>query len=146
MQAELMTETLNFDLNPLSKITVGSLEDLGYEVNIENADAYGESDVNASCRCDRRRRSLFFKLPPWFPNPFQARPIGRQQSGPDKPQLSEELRQYAVDYGSKLLEARSKVTEDSDNGVVEYIGSRFVSVWMREGDNFFSVDVWRDGP
>ena len=139
-----MTETLDFDLNPLSKVTVGSLEDLGYEVNLDNADAYGESDVDASCLCDRRR-NLFFKLPSWFPNPFQARPIGRQ-SGPDKPQLSEELRQYAVDYGTKLLEERSTVSADASNGVVDYIGNRFVSVWMRQGDDIFSVDVWRDGP
>lgn len=37
---ELMTGFLNLGLNPLSRLTVGSLEDLGYAVNYTAADAY----------------------------------------------------------------------------------------------------------
>ena len=37
---ELMTEFINFRENPLSRITAASMGDLGYEVNVDAADAY----------------------------------------------------------------------------------------------------------
>jgi hypothetical protein len=43
LESELMTPTLNTQaVNPLSKITVGSLSDLGYRVNLAAADNFGD--------------------------------------------------------------------------------------------------------
>jgi hypothetical protein len=39
----------------MSRITVGSLEDLGYKVNYNGAELYGVEDINPSCLCKNRR-------------------------------------------------------------------------------------------
>jgi hypothetical protein len=39
-QTELMTGWIDAGTNPLSRVTIGSLEDLGYQVNMSAADAY----------------------------------------------------------------------------------------------------------
>ncbi|MBE9160343.1 hypothetical protein IQ265_26500 [Nodosilinea sp. LEGE 06152] len=43
---ELMTGSLNAGLNPLSRITTASLEDLGYVVNVSAADSYSPTGSN----------------------------------------------------------------------------------------------------
>jgi hypothetical protein len=53
---ELMTGYLNAGVNPLSKITVGSLEDLGYSVNYAAADPYVLNSRQAAI--DARRLQL----------------------------------------------------------------------------------------
>ena len=55
---ELMTPRISAAavLNPLSKVTVGSLEDIGYSVDYQAADKYKSENLDATCRCPRRRR------------------------------------------------------------------------------------------
>ena len=36
---------------PISRVTVGSLDDMGYEVDYDQADPFSASDLNPSCRC-----------------------------------------------------------------------------------------------
>ena len=45
MQDELMTPAISGNSQPLSSITVGALEDLGYTVDYNMADAYGSADL-----------------------------------------------------------------------------------------------------
>ena len=50
---ELMTPLTNGDMK-LSRLTVATLEDLGYLVNYDGADSFSAADLDASCRCNRR--------------------------------------------------------------------------------------------
>jgi hypothetical protein len=69
---ELMTGFLNADVNPLSRLTVASLQDMGYQVNYDAADPYaipsrlevlmlgitGELNYNQCRMCGHRRRGV----------------------------------------------------------------------------------------
>lgn len=44
---ELMTGYLNSGSNPMSRLTIGSLQDLGYSVDYARADAYSASTINS---------------------------------------------------------------------------------------------------
>jgi len=58
MPTELMTGFLNLEeTNLLSTITVGSFEDLGYEVDYSAADPYTRDDISPHCRCDLGKRT-----------------------------------------------------------------------------------------
>jgi Leishmanolysin len=55
MGRELMTGFANPGAtNPLSRITIGSLDDMGYDVDYTRADPYGAANLNSACRCGRR--------------------------------------------------------------------------------------------
>ena len=43
---------------PISRMTIGSLDDMGYQVNYAEADPFSGADMNPSCRCDYNRRML----------------------------------------------------------------------------------------
>jgi hypothetical protein len=86
---ELMTPAAGSDL-PLSRITIGGLADLGYEVDFDQADAYDRSNVNPKCICD--------------PGLFR----GRQRKLPSLAtnttrKLSDESLAIAMDYGRMQL-------------------------------------------
>ena len=55
-QGELMTGYLNTSV-ALSRLSVASMEDLGYGVRYEGADPYDSSQLSPKCRCDGRRRA-----------------------------------------------------------------------------------------
>ena len=48
---ELMTTELDTGSNPLSRITIGGVADLGYIVDFTNAEVFTEAEVNPSCLC-----------------------------------------------------------------------------------------------
>ena len=48
--AELMTGYLNDGVNPLSRLSVASLADLGYQVDVTQADAYSPPSMLAGLR------------------------------------------------------------------------------------------------
>jgi hypothetical protein len=48
---EIMTSVLDDGANPLSRVTIGSLEDLGYTVDYSAADSY--TTFNQTCKCNR---------------------------------------------------------------------------------------------
>lgn len=41
--------------NLISEVTIGSLEDMGYDVNYSAADNFQKSDLTSACQCDNRR-------------------------------------------------------------------------------------------
>ena len=43
---------------PISRMTIGSLDDMGYQVNYAEADPFSGADMNPSCRCDYNKRML----------------------------------------------------------------------------------------
>jgi hypothetical protein len=52
-----MTPTLDFT-NALSRITIASMEDLGYEVDYSFADTFGQIELSLSCLRTCRKRNL----------------------------------------------------------------------------------------
>lgn len=40
---------------PMSRVTIGTLDDLGYEVNYDASDAFSAVDLDEGCRCDGGR-------------------------------------------------------------------------------------------
>jgi hypothetical protein len=69
MSTELMTGFINPQTqgNPLSVITIGSLMDLGYQVNFGAADAYLLPGASAALRLDDGPRVELLELPPPVP-------------------------------------------------------------------------------
>lgn len=57
LQSELMTGYLSAEVQPLSMITIGSLQDMGYSVDIYQADLFDAEDLG-SCPCDGEARAL----------------------------------------------------------------------------------------
>ena len=168
--SELMTTALNEGSNPMSRVTIGGLEDLGYDVDYTNAGAYTKEDIDPSCFCNNRKErqlrrkqksSLFdgkhgdvVLLDDLIPG--QSRRENRERR-----QLSESLRQYALNYGMQILnESASRNSwasavldvRQNDNTErrrkspkrVRFAGHYYISIIMRQGDDFFGVLVVRD--
>lgn len=55
---EIMTGFLSGDTQPISTITIGALNDIGYNVNYNNADPYGRNDMHGTCFCNRRLTNI----------------------------------------------------------------------------------------
>jgi hypothetical protein len=54
---ELMTSTLDFT-NALSRVTIASMEDLGYDVDYSYADTFGQIEISLSCLVNCPKRNL----------------------------------------------------------------------------------------
>ena len=143
LKHELMTGVLSSSVrNSLSRITIGALEDLGYQnVDYSKAEFYSALDLG-TCSC--RRRSLATSRGPLLRE-------GRRRK------LSEETIQYAYGIGLEILRQQpSNVpavvsglinsttdSESPDNNAVRYVGDRIVSVLVQEntGDDIIGVHV-----
>ena len=125
-----MSGTLNLSSNPLSRITVGNLDDMGYVVDYSNADPFTAADLDPSCVC--RRRNLR----------DEARTKTEQEP------LSDELRQYAIRKGQEILRRtrlmgiRSR-TFGRDGDAI-YVGDLGVSVLVLQGRTVHGVFVTRE--
>jgi hypothetical protein len=139
LQTELMTGYLNHGSTiPLSRITIGSLEDIGYHVNYNEADAFTRNDVSPSCLCNRRllEHGAVRYLRSTADDAEAPRPGARR--------LSEEARQVAANYGLGVLEQRSRSHHVAVPEGAEYVGDRLMAVLVKDGDSIFSVVVRRD--
>lgn len=86
---------LSQKLQPLSRITVGHFEDLGYKVNYEAADKFTKADLNQSCLCPSK--------------PPSTSAILAEVRNVMKPKLSDEGKGVATEFGrSVLLKSRTK--------------------------------------
>ena len=79
--------------NPLSRITIASLDELGYDVDYDQADAYPASLLDPSCSCNRRLNEG-----PHFSN------IGKKR----RTEAQEAATLVAIEYGKECL--RKKAT------------------------------------
>ena len=122
--------------NPVSRISIASLQDLGYTIDYSKADRFGSQDLNPACSCGVIRRSL----------------VGTRQLVYNDSQLSEELYQQAVDYGNVILTESAELYSQyvasqpigEGNELVEYVGDKVISIVVQDGDAVFSVVVVRD--
>jgi len=140
---EIMSPKLGYDekFAPVSRVTIGLLEDVGYnKPNYAAADKFGEDDLgDLSWSCKGRRQNR------------------EQSSSADEYQgvihrsLSTEKYEYAVDYGRSILEQRKLDPGEiaqyghRDGGPEEtvYVGDRMLSVLVQENDEIYSVVVSR---
>jgi len=119
-----MTGFLNRGPNPLSRLTIATLQDIGYTVDYSTADEYGVDDLNLSVcpLCNGGRR--------------QVRSVGSRQLGVDeglakRRELSDNVRIMAIEYGLACL-AKNKLPEAVENGLVEYIGDQVMAVLVED--------------
>ena len=144
MGTELMTGFLN-TTNQLSRITIASLEDLGYDVDYTNADDYTANNLNPNCRC-RRRRNLMKMAH------GEAYQFDYQISNERRRQLSDGAYNMATSYGRKILSDRqtsgSLFVNNSyiigTNPDIQYVGDKVIVVFVMENDNIFDVTVLAD--
>jgi len=147
-----MTGYINIDgANPLSRLTIATLDDLGYEVDYSQADFFSRLDIASDCRCGLRR-SLAEETRQIYPgvdDDDQSTGISQRRK------LSEEMENYAIEKGRAFLREQAKLApppplssrgeEDNDDSPT-FIGDQYVSVWVQDGDAgaVFSVTVWAD--
>ena len=146
---ELMTGTLNFEANPLSRVTIGSLQDMGYEVSYSSADEFTRADLNGTdpiCVCNRRDERQRRRL--WDGEHGDVVALGGHRSRRATAKMSVELREYAINQGLKILEQSSgggSMGGRDSNAV--YVGDKVVAVVVKDADgNYFSVVVFAPKP
>ena len=144
---ELMTGFINFNTpNPLSRMTVGALDDLGYEVDYTKADAFSRSDIPSSCYCGVRSLAATTQQVHTSSSSSTVTGIKRRR------RLSEEMENYAISRGQEFLQEQAQRVDamEGDGAGVSaeeplFIGDQFVSVWVQDDDgSIYSVDVWAD--
>ena len=114
-----MTPFTNADMK-LSRLTVATLEDLGYLVNYNGADRFSASDLPRSCRCNRR-------LGGGGDSALGARPpTQRKLSAAEVASKS-----AALTFGQEVL--RESNAEQA-TGDLRNVGSEIISVFYRVPD------------
>ena len=155
LASELMSPVADFGDNPLSRITVGWANDIGYEVNYDAADPFDSSQLGtaAGCNCNRRLQSTTSNHSHVRYLGHHASLIGSQETTSQHrgtqqtPQLSMEGYKTAMESGLTFLYERiihqgNFIRNDtSPDSKVIYVGDQFVWVYMRENDHVFSVLV-----
>jgi hypothetical protein len=133
MDTELMTGVSETGATPLSRITIGTLFDLGYKVDFSAADSYRKSDLNPNCQCRRRTAEVeYFSL---------------NETAPRR-RLSDEAYNEAWNYGMSILLERAKIYESStsmqdsnENSDVVYVGHLVISIFVEENGKGYDVIV-----
>lgn len=112
--------------NPISTLTIASLQDIGYGVDYGAADAYDGSDTTC---CFGGGASV-------------------QDDTDSLPSLSEEGRAIAIAYGKQVLNENALSVSDGDDiGIseeLEYAADKVVSILFEEGGQIFEVVVQSD--
>ena len=121
---------------PLSRITIGSLLDMGYQVDFSVADNFTAQDLGICPPCTDQRRRL------------DAPYVGTRQllvgDNISSSQLSESMREYATDYGRSILNREASLLGprlDYERDGIGFAGSTVVAVVVQDGDAVFSVVV-----
>ena len=133
-----MTGVLSGSFLPLSRITIASLRDQGYEVDLDAADPFDASDLGTCPPCDRRRRRA-----------VATRQLRLGDDGDSttnhRRRLSAAMEEHAVQFGQAILEANAALLSGRGpgalEGVVEFAADRVVSVVVQDGEDLFSVVV-----
>jgi hypothetical protein len=137
----------------LSRITIGSLQDLGYKVNYNKADKYTKANLGPGCTCPstRRTRRRFLAHGDTM-HLGQLRPSSDNQTtrgGAARRKISESAHQMAVEYGQSLLAKRAASYEANRNAQegtsseAVYVGHKVVSVLVYDQDEVYGVVVHR---
>lgn len=141
MGSELMTGYLSSGPSPLSRITVATLEDLGYTVDYSTADTFTSSDLDQSCVC--RRRTLMDMIH------GETHQLGLRVPGVQRRRLSDEAYNTAMAYGQAILASRKigsllAMDEMSTSPDVTYVADKVVNVLVADNGGVFDVVVRAD--
>lgn len=133
MGHEIMTGVLTAgNVQPLSAITIGSLEDLRYTVDYSEAEPI---TLHPSCDCHRRLRG-------------DKQPRALEEEKKRKLSVSPSVRAEGLAYGKALLEEGKKNKPAEIPEGMEYLGDQFVTVLLMEmvGDELVvdGIDVTAD--
>jgi Leishmanolysin len=134
--SELMTGYLNSGFNPLSRITVATLQDLGYTVDYSTADAFTRNNLNASCVC--RRRTLMDMMH------GETHQLGLRVPGVQRRRLSDEAYNAAMTYGQAILASRkfgSLLVLGDMSADVAYVADKVVNVLVADNGGFLDIVV-----
>lgn len=137
----------------LSRMTIASLEDMGYVVNYDAADDYGVEDMDASCVC---KRDVSSDLPVGgsqaanHKKAHEETTVRKLGTGASKlefkqAQLSLSGRLEAESYGRQLLQEaklRKKLIIQREGFV--YLGDQVISVLYMEKGQIYGVEVRGD--
>ena len=142
LKSEIMTGFIKSGLNPLSKITIATLDDLGYTVDYSTAESYSRNDVNSTCTCNGQRLlSDATKI-------NTAHQLGTSHKSTRRRSLSEDGYQRAVNYGQAILlqrqiERKSSLRADFAGTPDEflYVGDKVLVVFVEEEGALFDVTV-----
>ena len=140
LKHELMTGYASGKL-PMSRITVGGLEDLGYEVDYSKADDFSQSELAEECVCNGSRK--LETSDSFTRRMLKAKPTQSQK----RRKLSDEGMAIATEYGrahlAKMrLPSSSASNWRSPNGQeVQYVGDRSVHVLYHENGQMHAVHV-----
>jgi hypothetical protein len=146
---ELMTPVAALGDSPISRITIGWLEDIGYDVDYTYADPFDSSQLGtiAGCNCNRRQtqqdQSNNIRYIGSMSNLSSSthRTIQQQQA---PPALSTGGYTTAITSGLLYLQEQSRLSTFRDinpSSTVTYVGDKFVWVYVRENDRIYSVLV-----
>lgn len=117
-KTELMTSTLSGTENPLSRVTIGTLQDLGYTVDYSTADPFDASNLDASCICDNRRLHGDSRM-------------SRREEESDKDAA---VREQSMAYGKEILQSRVLGLGGRHTGKNSMKFSNTLSVFYRRED------------
>jgi Leishmanolysin len=151
MRTELMTGILDSGrVNALSRITIGSLHDIGYQVDYSKADAYGRADLNPACTCTpppRRLRSQKRTLMDMkHGEVFKLGQSKNSQAPRRRRRLSAEGEAMATEVGLHILNSSqigANQTEAAAARGLAYVGGKVISVMVIENGEVFGVVVRR---
>lgn len=141
---ELMTGFLNTGsgvTNPLSTISIGTLEDLGYSVTIENAEPYSLLDINTSFCCfpssERRnlRRTQKENFNPKAPQlKGNIHRVPARQGRPREQPRAATIRVAKTYAKRELKAARNRAPPKVPEGLT-YVGGEILQVFVVDEDN-----------
>jgi hypothetical protein len=145
MRDELMTGFLTTGTKGImSRITIGTLEDLGYTVDYSRAEPYSRANLGSGCTCRRTLLDMFNG---------ETVALGLRSGSPASPRrrLSDEAHAMAMETGRSILRQRaqsflksksSKASAQPSN--YTYVGDKVVSVLVQDEGEVYGVVVRMD--
>lgn len=128
VQDEVMTGFLTGN-TPISRITIGALEDLGYGVDYSKADPFTAADLDPACSCVRRRNLRV----------LQNQGNNGKKDAP--PGLSKKGEEQAIQFGYGILaENLAKEYPEAPDNLTDK-GQEFVIVFFYEDGHIYSLRV-----
>lgn len=142
---------------PISRVTIGSLEDMGYEVDYSAADPFTAADLSPSCTCTNLEEGATLKLDDSSKISSQSL-VANQTAIMQRPaiqntkqlgkgrrrKLSDTGRTKAFEYGEMLLLERKIKRKNiivQENDSLLYVGDRIVTVLYEEEGELYGVEV-----
>jgi Leishmanolysin len=145
MRDELMT---GFATGPtiLSRITIGSLQDLGYQVNYSKADPYTFSDLSRACTCrpPRPRQRTLADMAHGETMQFGLGNSGQNRGIVRRRRLSDAAYHMAVEYGRTVLAQRATASQSRayvGGSETRYVGDQVISILVLDGTKVYGVVV-----